>query len=309
MSLSSLGLTALDETVYRALLSGGEATAGDPDSVRAALERLVALELVQFDADGRPVAVEPEIGISRLIRRRLLETSAEQRRIAAAWETLHMLNARRREPDRVVVIERIDGADQVDERIWSLARDAQEVLTVHSDQRRPRTDMLPTYLQRLGEGVRWRTIVSRKSLLDLELLEYSITLHRAGDHHRLVDDAGQQMVIVDRSVAFVPTVPGEGYCSVLMISQAGAVATMVNLFERVWAHAVDLEPQPAPVTLAPRERQVLHLLSSADKDEIAARELGISLRTYRRHVADLLDRLGAANRFQAALLAKQQGWI
>ncbi|MFG1689686.1 LuxR C-terminal-related transcriptional regulator [Nonomuraea sp. NPDC049269] len=307
MSLSSLGLTALDETVYRALLCGDEAS---PDLVgtSAALERLVALELVRLEPDGRPVAVDPEIGIDRLIRRRLLETSAEQRRIADAWKALHLLSAQRHGPDRTVTIERIDGIDQIDERIWSLALDAREVLTVQSDRRRPRPDMLPAYLHRLGEGVRWRTIISRKSLADPELMEYSLTLHRAGDHHRLVDDAGQQMVIVDRSVAFVPTTPDDCTQSALMISQAGAVATMVDLFERVWTHAVDLEPHPAS-SLTPRERQVLHLLSSVDKDEIAAREMGVSLRTYRRHVADLFDRLGAANRFQAALLAKQQGWI
>ncbi|HUR06569.1 MAG TPA: LuxR C-terminal-related transcriptional regulator [Nonomuraea sp.] len=307
MSLSSLGLTALDETVYRALLSGGDATACGPDLAGAALERLVALELVRLDPDGRPVAVDPEIGISRLIRRRLLETSAEQRRIADVWKTLILLSAQRRGPDRTVTIERIDGIDQVNERIWSLALDAREVLTVQSD-RCPRPDMLPANLHRLGEGVRWRTIISRKSLVDPELMEYSLTLHRAGNRHRLVDDTGQQMVIVDRSVAFVPTTPDTDSQSALMIAQAGAVATMVDLFERVWTHAVDLEPNPAS-SLTPRERQVLHLLSSVDKDEIAARQMGVSLRTYRRHVAELFDRLGAANRFQAALLARQQGWI
>lgn len=308
MSLSSLGLTALDETVYRALLRGGEATAGGPDLVGAALERLVALELVRLDPDGRPVAVDPEIGISRLIRRRLLETSAEQRRIADAWKTLIMLSTQHGGPDRTVTIERIDGIDQISERIWSLALDAQEVLAVQSDRWRPRPDMLPAYLHRLGEGVRRRTIVSRKSLVDPALVEYCRTLHRAGDHHRLVEDAGQPMVIVDRSVAFVPTTPDCGAQSALMISQTGAVATMADLFERVWTHAADLEPHPAS-SLTPRERQVLHLLSSVDKDEIAAREMGVSLRTYRRHVAELFDRLGAANRFQAALLARQQGWI
>jgi DNA-binding NarL/FixJ family response regulator len=37
--------------------------------------------------------------------------------------------------------------------------------------------------------------------------------------------------------------------------------------------------------------------------------MGVSLRTYRRYVAELLARLGAANRFQAAIVAKQRGWI
>jgi DNA-binding CsgD family transcriptional regulator len=308
MSLSSLGLTAFDEAVYRDLLHGCQEAAGDPDALRTALERLAALDLIQFDPAGRPFAVEPEIGISRLIRRRLLETSAEQRRISAAWEALHLLSAERRGPERTVTIERIDGADRINGRIWSLALDAHEVLSVQSERQRPHPGRLPAYLQRLREGVRWRTIVARKALIDPALMDYCITLHRAGDLHRIVDDAGQQMVIVDRAVVFVPSEPEGGHRSALMISQTGVVATMVDLFERVWAHAVDLEPHPEP-GLTSRERQVLYLLASTDKDEVAAREMGVSLRTYRRHVAELLDRLGAANRFQGALLAKRQGWI
>ncbi|MFB9471440.1 LuxR C-terminal-related transcriptional regulator [Nonomuraea salmonea] len=293
MSLSSLGLTDFEECVYRDLLSGHETTS---DGVPAALQRLAALGLVRFDAAGHPVAVEPEIGVSRLIRRRLLETHAQQRRISAAWEAVHLLSARQRGRGRTVTIEQIDGADRVAERIRSLALDAQEVLAMHRSVDLPRP----------GETTRRRTIVSRKSVLDQAFLDHCRALHRSGDHHRLVDDDGQQLVIVDRAVVFVPSEPGGD--SALLISQAGVVAAMADLFERVWSHAQDLEPCPAP-GLTPRERRVLYLLASTRKDEVAAREMGVSLRTYRRHVAALLERLGAANRFQGALLAKQQGWI
>lgn len=305
MSLSSLGLTELEETVYRALLRGGDV---DPDASEAAVARLAELELVHLDEEGRAVAVDPDIGISRLIRRRLLQTNAEQRRISAAWETLHELTAEGRTSDSVVSVEKIDGLDAVNERLWSMALDAREVLAVRPSRRRISTDMMPAYLQRLAEGVQWRTIIARQSLTDQAVIEYCTRLHRAGDRHRVVDYAGQQMVIFDRSVVFVPTVPNALRSGALMIRQPGAVATMVDLFEQLWAHAADLEPDTAPL-LSSRERQVLHLLSSADKDEIAAREMGVSLRTYRRYVAELLVRLGATNRFQAALLARKQGWI
>ena len=46
-------------------------------------------------------------------------------------------------------------------------------------------------------------------------------------------------------------------------------------------------------------RALLALLGSGAKDETIARELGLSERTLRRRSADLLRRLGAANRFQA----------
>ncbi|MFE2975681.1 DNA-binding response regulator [Streptomyces sp. NPDC059258] len=66
-------------------------------------------------------------------------------------------------------------------------------------------------------------------------------------------------------------------------------------------------------TAAPRpsgiERRVLVSMCTVGKDEAGARELGVSVRTYRRHVADLIQTLGAASRAQAALLARERGWI
>jgi DNA-binding NarL/FixJ family response regulator len=87
-----------------------------------------------------------------------------------------------------------------------------------------------------------------------------------------------------------------------------AVATLVDLFDRVWVQGNDPEPAESR-ELADRERQVLRLLATAVKDEVSAREMGVSLRTFRRYVAELFARLGAANRFQAAVIAKQRGWI
>ena len=45
------------------------------------------------------------------------------------------------------------------------------------------------------------------------------------------------------------------------------------------------------------------------KDEQIARALGMSVRTVRRRVADLMDELGADSRFQAGVEAVRRGWI
>ncbi|MBP2326823.1 DNA-binding NarL/FixJ family response regulator [Kibdelosporangium banguiense] len=307
MSLDSLGLTEFEELVYRAMLRQEE-PAGDRYAVRAAVDRLTDLELIRAEADGRFSAVPAEVGITRLIRRRMQETNAELRRISGAWETVHALAAEGRQPGGHDDFERIEGAKQVDERVWALALDAREVLTIHHKERKVQTNRLPRYVERLGDGVQWRTILPRGQVSDPDVLAYCMQLHRAGDRHRLTEQDVQQMIIVDRQVAFVPIVPNAHRSGALMIRQPGAVATLVDLFERVWGHATDLEPgEQEP--LSQRERQVLDLLATAVKDEISARQMGVSLRTYRRYVAELLARLGAANRFQAAIVAKQRGWI
>ena len=46
-------------------------------------------------------------------------------------------------------------------------------------------------------------------------------------------------------------------------------------------------------------------LASGSKDEAAARALGMSLRTYRRRVAELMTAVGATSRFQAGLRARE----
>ncbi len=50
-------------------------------------------------------------------------------------------------------------------------------------------------------------------------------------------------------------------------------------------------------------------MCQVSKDEIGARALGVSVRTYRRRIADLLTTLNAGNRAQAALAARERGWI
>ena len=54
--------------------------------------------------------------------------------------------------------------------------------------------------------------------------------------------------------------------------------------------------------------QLLQLTEGA-KDEQIARTLGISLRTVRRRIADLLSELGADSRFQAGVEAVRRGWL
>jgi DNA-binding NarL/FixJ family response regulator len=91
----------------------------------------------------------------------------------------------------------------------------------------------------------------------------------------------------------------------------GVVTTTVELFERVWAGAAPLNPSALPESteLTPRERHLLSLLFSGSTDESAAAQLDISVRTVRRTVADIMNRLGARSRFQAGAKAAERGWL
>jgi DNA-binding NarL/FixJ family response regulator len=69
-----------------------------------------------------------------------------------------------------------------------------------------------------------------------------------------------------------------------------------------------LGSEPGEEELSDRALLVDQLASGA-KDEQIARALGLSLRTVRRRVAQLLDELGAGSRFQAGVEAVRRGWI
>ena len=81
------------------------------------------------------------------------------------------------------------------------------------------------------------------------------------------------------------------------------------LFEAAWESATDLNAALGSrrPRIDDRTAEVLRALGSGVTDEAAARELGMSLRTYRRRVAELLDGLDASSRFQAGFRAGELG--
>jgi DNA-binding NarL/FixJ family response regulator len=59
--------------------------------------------------------------------------------------------------------------------------------------------------------------------------------------------------------------------------------------------------------LSSRELEVLRLLAAGRSNQQIADELVISLNTVRRHVSNIFDKTGAANRAQATAYAKDLG--
>lgn len=68
-------------------------------------------------------------------------------------------------------------------------------------------------------------------------------------------------------------------------------------------------PSPAQEPLTARELQVLRCVSLGLSNQDIAEKLFISERTVGAHISRILDKLGAANRTQAALMAIRQGLV
>ncbi|WP_404955541.1 LuxR family transcriptional regulator [Streptomyces sp. 147326] len=92
---------------------------------------------------------------------------------------------------------------------------------------------------------------------------------------------------------------------------AGVVGALRALFTAVWNGAA---PAPGQIDWGDRARsefagRILGCLHAGMADELAARELSVSMRTYRRYVAEIMTALGANSRFQAGLHAAELGLL
>ncbi len=136
-------------------------------------------------------------------------------------------------------------------------------------------------------------------------------LSRAGAEVRTDAEVPMDALVIDRTAVVLPDGRQTGSAVVRL---PGVVTATVGLFERIWQAAAPLvpldltEPEDASM-LTVRERELLTLLFSGTTDESAAARLGVSVRTVRRMVADIMNRLGARSRFQAGAKAVDRGWL
>ena len=117
-------------------------------------------------------------------------------------------------------------------------------------------------------------------------------------------------VVADGRVALTRSDDG-GAGSAIVVRSGPVVRAVADLFDGVWRGA---PPAPDPIDLGGPDRaafaaQVLRLLYAGYPDEAAAQELAVSVRTYRRHVAEIVAAVGARSRFQAGMRAAAAGLL
>jgi DNA-binding CsgD family transcriptional regulator len=115
-------------------------------------------------------------------------------------------------------------------------------------------------------------------------------------------------VIADGRTALVCADSADGRQASL-VQDPAVVATLHGMFGHLWRTAA---PAARPLDFGNRARtemvrRVLRRLGDGVTDEAAARELAISVRTYRRYVTGILELLEVNSRFQAGVRACELG--
>lgn len=160
----------------------------------------------------------------------------------------------------------------------------------------------------LRRGVRYRVLTPDQARITPEVGRRLDAFAAHGAEIRTVATVPMAALVVDSALTLLP---GDHRGELTAFRVPSVVRTVVELFERLWPAGTPLTPGAARTGsgLTGRELDLLTLLADGYTDESAAARLGVSVRTVRRMVSDLMHRLGARSRFQAGAKAAGRGWL
>ncbi|MFE6336200.1 hypothetical protein ACFVP3_06315 [Streptomyces sp. NPDC057806] len=159
-----------------------------------------------------------------------------------------------------------------------------------------------------GAPVRVLTVAAGGEACRLDCLENSA---QRGAQIRVSMHPLPGFAVLHRTAAILPVTHRDTSRSVL-VREPHTVHSLRALFGAVFSRAADWSiamrfTSPDGGEEEETLLEVLHLMGTGRTDEVAARELGMSVRTYRRHVSEVMQRLDASSRFQAGLRAAELG--
>ncbi len=334
--LESLGFSVSAERVYRYLLrqpmARNEAIAAALElsigDVEGAREQLIKAGLVRnsWDDESAIAFGNPEVVLDAAIRQQQAELARRQEQLATSRAGLQSLVSdylqATSQPSRSGEVVEVIGRDAIHRELemWS-HKVRSETLALHPDTSYT-TDQLASAqaldLAVLARGVKMRSVYSQESRNDPAVLAYHRTVVKHGAEIRYAGVVPVRMLVFDREAGLIPSHTADNRRAALRLQGEGVAAMLVLSFDLVWSQAMpddacDVAPEidPAPPQRGPTDldRTLLQLLSMGVKDEAAARHLGVSVRTVRRQIADLMVRLEAGSRFEAGMQAAMRGWL
>lgn len=162
----------------------------------------------------------------------------------------------------------------------------------------------------LERGIRIRTLYQHTARFNGPSQAYVAAASALGAQYRTAHELFGRVIIFDRELAFIP-VQGDSWGAVA-IREPSTVAYLTEIFEQTWDRATpfaDAASQGLEKVSREIHETILQLLVAGLKDEAIARRLGMSLRTARRHIADIMEELKAASRFQAGYATATRGLL
>ncbi|HEU4514155.1 MAG TPA: helix-turn-helix domain-containing protein [Nocardioidaceae bacterium] len=314
------GLQPGDEQVYRRLL---RATVSERERLTEVLGLPMAeLDevLARFEAAGLVHLVGDEVRVEPPLEVLAHVAEAETERLRAEYEAVEAFRrlipglvlehsaATRQAGVGTVDVEAVGSSDISGLFRGLIEESTGDLLWLRPDQwRLPVSSTIdPMVLEALRAGRGSRAVYPTRALE--EAPQVLRARAEAGEQLRVVASIPTRIAIFGGTAALIPDRWGENSGRRLVVREHALVGALTALFEQVWERAMTvpgLGGEPAEGV----QRLLLVQLAHGAKDEQIARALGISLRTVRRRVADMMAELGAESRFQAGVEAVRRGWI
>lgn len=321
--LTALGLSLEEERQYQQLLPLSGGSAADVATVlgttEAALSErlgpLVERGLLSLEGGRLEVPALPAL-VARLIEEQALTAARTRERLHDLSQAIPFLvaSATRPGPGQMEELGGLDGE-------LSAGGNALQLLTdlIESSQGdllwwRPDAWLLPRESaisvvvgRAVASGRRSRAIYPLRALH--EAPEVLRARARQGEQVRVIDDLPTRMVVIRGTHAILPEPLGFADEPRILVRQTAIVGALTILFEAYWEKAIALPELDSERPRVDIRGSLLRQLAAGAKDEQIARTLGLSLRTVRRRVAELLIELGVDTRFQAGVEAVRRGWL
>ena len=292
----------------RELVSVAQSVLRTPEELMRDLGPLVERGIVRLE-DSRLFVLTPAEAVVRMVEVSAESAAAAHARLEAVGRALPYLTASNVRPADADMeeVHPVDGEPV--QLLASLIRESRgDLLWLRPDQfRKPREDAMAQIVgEQVQKGRRSRAIYPVRALheaADTLALRSSV-----GEEIRLLPQLPTRMFIIGTTHVILPEPLGFVDEPRSLVRQRGWVEAMTLWFESMWEKA-------SPLTSTSHRGAgdmrgfLLQQLAAGAQDEQIARRLGVSLRTVRRRVADVMSELGAESRFQAGVEAAKRGWI
>ncbi|MBL1077496.1 response regulator transcription factor [Nocardia sp. 2] len=128
---------------------------------------------------------------------------------------------------------------------------------------------------------------------------------------RVTDTDFCNTVIIDRRVAALWAHTADRQPRGVLVTEPTLLGVIHQFATKTWSTARRLRDHldADDAALGENALAVIRYLNEGLIDEVAARRLAVSVRTYRRYVADIMDRLGVTTRFQLGARARELGLL
>ncbi|MGW1689802.1 helix-turn-helix transcriptional regulator [Streptomyces sp. NPDC002399] len=322
------GLGEIDLAVYGWVLEHrtgdpgavAEATAIAPEEAALSLERLRRARLLhaQSAAGESPglFAVAPETALAQLAAPVEAKIREQQDGLAGMRQDLGPFVAcYHRRHSRSESLELLENVQDVRNTLNQASNRCRfEVLTSQPGGGARDPEAMREALVRdqsmLERGIRLRTLYHHTARFNGPSQAYVAAASALGGQYRTAHELFGRLIVFDRELAFIPV--RDDSWGAVVIREPSTVGYLCEIFEQAWDRSTpfaDAAGQGLEGVSREIHETIVRLLGAGLKDEAIARRLGMSLRTARRHIADIMEELDATSRFQAGAHAVARGLL